>query len=199
MPLAPRNLEMHMTRTITRSYDNYATAAAVVENLEAAGISNSDISVVGKDERAKDSNAAEGAGIGAGVGGAAGLLAGLGMIAIPGIGPVVAAGWLAATAAGAVAGAAAGGLVGSFTSAGLSEEDANYHAETVRRGGTVVSVKAPDEHAATVETIMDGATPIDLDTRIASYREEGWTRFDEKADPYDRSPIAPGRVQSPID
>lgn len=173
-----------MTRTITRSYDNYETAAAVVENLEAAGISSSDISVVGRDERAKDSNAAEGAGIGAGVGGAAGLLAGLGMLAIPGIGPVVAAGWLASTAAGAVAGAAAGGLVGSFTSAGVDEDEAHYHAETVRRGGTVVSVKAPDAHAAAAEAIMDGATPIDRESRTAQYRREGWTRFDERADPY---------------
>jgi uncharacterized membrane protein len=173
-----------MTRTITRSYDSYETAAAVVEKLEVAGIPASDISVVGRDERAKDSNAAEGAGIGAGVGGAAGLLAGLGLLAIPGIGPVVAAGWLASTAAGAVAGAAAGGLVGSFTSAGVDEDEAHYHAETVRRGGSVVSVKAADAHAATAEAIMDGATPIDRDTRAAQYREEGWTRFDEKADPY---------------
>ena len=178
-----------MTRTITRSYDSYEMAAAVVEQLEAAGIAADDISVVGRDERAKDSNAAEGAGIGAGIGGAAGLLAGIGLLAIPGIGPVVAAGWLASTAAGAIAGAAAGGLVGSFTNAGVSEEDAHYYAETVRRGGTVVSVKAADEHAATAEAIMDGATPIDRDTRMAQYREEGWTRFDEKAEPY-KAPAA---------
>lgn len=173
-----------MTRTITRSYDTYETAATVVENLEGAGISDSDISVIGKDDRAKDSNAAEGAGIGAGVGGAAGLLAGLGILAIPGVGPVVAAGWLAATAAGAVTGAAAGGLVGSFTSAGVDEDEANYHAENVRRGGTVVSVKAADAQAASVEAIMDGATPIDRETRVADYQKQGWTRFDEKADPY---------------
>lgn len=178
-----------MTRTITRSYDTYDTASVVVQNLEDAGVSSSDISVVGRDERAKESNAAEGAGIGAGVGGAAGLLAGLGMLAIPGIGPVVAAGWLAATAAGAVAGAAAGGLVGSFTSAGVDEDEAHYYAETVRRGGTVVSVKASDEHAATVETIMDGAAPIDRQSRMAQYRQEGWTRFDESAGPYTRAGI----------
>lgn len=188
-----------MTRTITRSYEGYETAAVVVETLEAAGISDSDISVVGKDDRTNDNNAAEGAGIGAGVGGAAGLLAGLGMLAIPGVGPVVAAGWLAATAAGAVAGAAAGGLVGSFTSAGLSEDDANYHAETVRRGGTVVSVKAPDEHVDTVEAVMDDATPIDRDARLASYRAEGWTEFDAKAPPYSSAAPSAGRPQFPID
>jgi uncharacterized membrane protein len=178
-----------MTRTITRSYDAYDSAAAVVSKLEQAGISSSDISVIGRDERAEESNAAEGAGIGAGVGGAAGLLTGLGLLAIPGVGPVVAAGWLAATAAGAVAGAAAGGLIGSFTSAGISDDDAHYYAETVRRGGTVVSVKAADEHAATVETIMDGASPINRDERIAAYRSDGWTRFDDKAEPYSRTVI----------
>ena len=106
-----------MTRTITRSYDNHETASSVVEQLEAAGISSSNVSIVGRNGDS-ETNTAEGAGIGAGVGGAAGLLAGLGMLAIPGVGPVVAAGWLAATAAGAVAGAAAGGLVGSFVKEG---------------------------------------------------------------------------------
>src|SRR6478752_10172781 len=98
-----------MTRTITRSYDNYATASSVVEQLEGAGISSSNISFVGHNGETDETNAAEGAGIGAGVGGAAGLLAGLGLLAIPGVGPVVAAGWLAATAVGAAAGAATGG------------------------------------------------------------------------------------------
>lgn len=82
-----------------------------------------------------------------------------------------------------VACAAAGGLVGSLTSAGVDEDEANYHAETVCRGGTVVSVKASDEHAASVEEIMDGATPINRETRVADYRKQGWTRFDEKGRP----------------
>jgi uncharacterized membrane protein len=181
---ATQRLETAMTRTITRSYDTYDQAAVAVENLEQAGISSSDISVVGRDPRAQDSNAAEGAGIGAGLGGAAGLLAGVGLLAVPGIGPVVAAGWLAAAAAGAVAGAAAGGLVGSFINAGVDEDEAHYHAETVRRGGTVVSVKAAEEDAALVESILDGATPIDRNARVAEYRQEGWTRFDETAAPY---------------
>ncbi|MCU4180104.1 general stress protein [Bosea sp. BH3] len=177
-----------MTRTITRSYDNYQTARAVVEQLEAAGVSSSDISIVGRDGKTDETNAAEGAGIGAGVGGAAGLLAGLGMLAIPGVGPVVAAGWLAATAAGAVAGAAAGGLVGSFVKEGHDKEEAEYYAETVRRGGTVVSVRTEPEHEPAVSAILDGATPIDRSTREAEYRAGGWDRFDENAGPY-RPPV----------
>ncbi|MGO4741283.1 hypothetical protein AB4099_32500 [Bosea sp. 2KB_26] len=173
-----------MTQTLTRSYDSYETARSVVEALEAAGVSTADISVVGRRAGADDSNAGEGAGIGAALGGAAGLLAGIGLIAIPGIGPVVAAGWLASTAAGAAAGGIAGGVVGALTRAGHSEEDANYYAETIRRGGSVVSVRVSDEQVPAVEAILDGATPIDRDARLAEYRATGWSRFDETAAPY---------------
>jgi len=178
-----------VTQTLTRSYDSYEVAHAVVGQLEAAGVNSSDISIVGRNGKADDSNAGEGAGIGAAVGGAAGLLAGIGMLAIPGIGPVVAAGWLASTAAGAAVGGAAGGIVGALTSAGHSEEDANYYAETVRRGGTVVSVRAADEQVPAIEAILDGATPINRDERLAEYRASGWSRFDETADPYQRPVI----------
>jgi hypothetical protein len=177
-----------MTRTLTRSYDSYETARSVVEQLEAAGVSSSDISIVGRDGMSDETNAAEGAGIGAGVGGTAGLLAGLGLLAIPGIGPVVAAGWLASTAAGAVAGAAAGGLVGSFVKEGHDPNEAEYYAETVRRGGSVVSVRAEPEHEAAIQAILDGATPIDRSVREAEYRAGGWSRFDENAGPY-RPPV----------
>ncbi|HEV7339814.1 MAG TPA: general stress protein [Bosea sp. (in: a-proteobacteria)] len=182
-----------MTRTITRSYDDYAAATAVVEDLESAGFSNSEISVIGRrgdaTDDTDDSNAGEGAGIGAGVGGAAGLLAGLGMIAIPGIGPVVAAGWLAATAAGAAAGAAAGGTIGAMTSAGVDEKDAHLYAESVRRGGSVVSVRTSEARALEAEEIMDRATPVDMATRRADYEREGWTQFDANASPYVRPVI----------
>src|SRR6201988_4752355 len=100
----------------------------------------------GVDDRAE--SAGKGAGIGAGIGGTAGLLAGLGLLAIPGLGPVVAAGWLAATAVGAAAGAATGGIIGALTEAGVSEEDAHTYAEGVRRGGTLVSARVPETDRA---------------------------------------------------
>jgi len=171
-------------RTITRSYDSYDIARRVVEELQSAGFPSANISLIGRHESTDNSNAGEGAGIGAALGGAAGLLAGLGLLAIPGIGPVVATGWLASTAAGAAAGGVTGGLIGAFTSAGEDEDSANYYAETVRRGGTVVSVKAHEDQAPAAEAIMDGATPIDRDARLTDYRNEGWTRFDERGEPY---------------
>lgn len=173
-----------MTRTITRSYEHHDDASLVVSRLEAAGIASDNISMISHGDVGDESNAEEGAALGAAAGGAIGLLAGLGMLAIPGIGPVVAAGWLASTAAGAVGGAAVGGLVGALTSAGESERDANYYAETVRRGGSIISVRVADVRAAEVEAIMDGAGPIDPIARRAEYEREGWRRFDEAAAPY---------------
>ena len=130
-----------MTTTVTGLFDHYSDATSAVDQLKAAGISEDDISIVSKnaDGRYKDNDVGEdagtGAGIGAAVGGVGGLLTGLGIMAIPGVGPVVAAGWLAATAAGAVTGAvvggAAGGLIGALTDSGVDERDAHVYAEGV--------------------------------------------------------------------
>ncbi len=68
-------------------------------------------------------------------------------LAIPGIGPIVAAGPLAATLAGAGVGAVAGGLIGGLTRAGVPEDEANVYAEAVRRGGALVTVRAEDSRA----------------------------------------------------
>ncbi len=128
-----------------------------------------------------------GAGIGAAVGGAGGLLAGLGIMAIPGVGPVVAAGWLAATLTGAVGGAVvggvAGGLIGALTESGVSEEDAHVYAESVRRGGSLVTARVADERYAEADAILAGTNRVDVATRRKLYTEEGWQRFDADADP----------------
>lgn len=94
-------------QTITGLFDTYDDAQRAVAALESAGFAEDDISIVsnnGDGRYERESNAAEGAGTGAGlgavVGGTGGLLTGLGLMAIPGVGPVVAAGWLAATAVG---------------------------------------------------------------------------------------------------
>src|ERR1019366_3825752 len=145
------------TRTIARLYDVYEDAAQTVRDLEASGIPDGDISVVANNadnrhravvrEPGNESvpGAEIGGGLGAIAGGGAGVLAGLGMLAIPGVGPVVAAGWLVALAVGAAGGAAAGGLLGGLVGSGISKEHAEVYAEGVRRGGSLVSVRAPEE------------------------------------------------------
>lgn len=178
-------------KTVNGLFDDYTTAKDVVSDLESAGISSNDISIVAHHAE-NDGNAGEGAGVGAGigaaVGGAGGLLAGLGLLAIPGIGPVVAAGWLAATAAGAVGGAvvggATGGLIGALTNSGVSEADAHIYAEGVRRGGTLVTARVPDERMAEAEAILSDANRIDLVERRRHYTEDGWKVFNESSDPY---------------
>ena len=203
---------------VSRLYDNYSDATRAVSELERAGIPHSDISIVannaegwysedggavnrgaragrdgridrdrdGVDDRAE--GAAAGAGVGAALGGTAGLLAGLGLLAIPGLGPVVAAGWLASTAALAVAGGATGGLIGALTQSGVSEEDANVYAEGVRRGGTLVTARVPDAERARVEAILDRAS-VNLRERAAFYQQSGWSRFDPAAPAYTEEQI----------
>jgi hypothetical protein len=186
-----------MMTAVTRLFDRYDEAHAAVLRLETAGIPATDISIVandvgkryssdkidrdrdGTDDRAEGAGA--GAGLGAAAGGAVGLLAGLGMLAIPGIGPVVAAGWLASTGLGAAVGATAGGIVGALTQAGIGEDDAHVYAEGVRRGGTLVTVRAADADRNRVEQLLSGS--VDFNQRAGTYRQSGWTRFDETAPP----------------
>ena len=177
--------------TITRVYDTYSHASRVVADLEAAGIPTADISLVAnkyisdKYANVDDASAAgSGAGIGAAVGGGTGLLAGLGMLAIPGLGPVVAAGWLAATALGAAAGAATGGVIGALVGNGVSEQDANVYAESVRRGGTMVTARVNDVQLGLARSIMERYSPVDPLTRAAEYQKTGWKQFDPAAAPY---------------
>jgi len=143
---------------IAHSYDTYDHAVRVVHALEAAGVPHDDISMMSGDKDrtigtnvAGDTAADTGAILGTVLGGGAGLLAGLGSLAIPGVGPVVAAGWLIATLTGAGVGAAAGSLLGSLTGTGVEEADAKGYAEHVGRGGTLVTVRASDQDAAQVE------------------------------------------------
>lgn len=200
--------------TVSGLFDNYDDALTAVNKLQALGIDRAQISLVANnaddwygrdttatrtdtrtetrteahDESHAGEGAATGAGIGAVLGGAGGLLTGLGLMAIPGVGPVVAAGWLVATGAGLVAGAAAGGavggMVGAMTSEGVPEERAHVYAEGVRRGGTVVSARVPDEHEAEAQAVLDDEAAVDVTARERLYRDEGWTRFDPEAPAY---------------
>jgi len=197
-----------MTQVVTALYDSYDSAVAAVNALEDAGFPHSEISIVSnnaddryrRDDRTKTAeDAGKGAGIGAAIGGVGGLLTGLGLMAIPGVGPVVAAGWLAATAAGAATGAvvggAAGGLVGALTKEGVPERDAHFYAEGVRRGGTLVSARVDDARAPAARELLQRYKAVDPAVRGAAYRESGWTSFDENAPPYTAEEIAADRAR----
>src|SRR3954469_5423020 len=203
-----------MTKTLTRVYDDYASAEATVQELKNAGLGDSHIGIVasnadgwhkpgggdvdpkhdkdrdGKDDRAE--GAAAGGGIGGVAGGAAGVAAGLGLIAIPGIGPVVAAGWLAALAAGAVGGGVAGGLIGALVESGTSKENAELYAEAVRRGGAIVTAKVPDDEQTKYAAIMDKLA-FDPTARESAWRNSGWNGYDPAAPAFDRGQVRKAR------
>ncbi len=186
-----------MSIVVSRLFDTYDDAKTAVSQLESNGIAHDAISIVANntDDRhgssattgeAADSGTGAGTGatLGTVLGGGAGLLAGLGMLAIPGVGPVVAAGWLVAMATGAGIGAASGGLLGGLVGAGVSETDANVYAEGVRRGGTLVTVRAENDQAAEAERVLDANRAVNTTARGDEYRAEGWTKFDENAPAY---------------
>lgn len=206
-----------MSHIITRLFDNFSDAEHAVIELERVGVPHGDISIVShkSDKRhahvhvrephdntagqAAGKDAGAGAAIGGVVGAAGGVLAGLGLLAIPGLGPVIAAGWLASAAVGAVVGGAvvgaAGGLVGALTHSGVSREEAEVYAEGVRRGGTLVSAKVDNDQLATAEAAIVALPYVDVNARAQAYREDGWSRFDEDAAPYTDEEIEAERMR----
>jgi hypothetical protein len=175
-------------RTIARLYDDYEIAASRVRELERVGIPYDDISIVANNTGNRTASGLEveneavpgaeiGAGLGAIAGGSAGVLTGLGLLAIPGVGPVIAAGWLAALFAGAAGGAAAGGLLGGLVGAGIRRDHAEVYTEGVRRGGTLVSVRTEEEHLGGIAAILDKQA-VDAAGRREEYTAAGWSAYD---------------------
>jgi len=138
---------------------NESSANVIVDNLKNAGFSYNDISVLFPDKRStrdfaheKNTKAPEGAVTGASaggvVGGTLGLLAGIGLLAIPGVGPFIAAGPIMAALSGIAVGAAAGGLAGGLIGLGIPEIEAKRYEEKIRGGNILISV-----HAETSEEV----------------------------------------------
>src|SRR5262245_42194671 len=132
-------------------YPDRTSVEMAVDRLRTAGYRNTDISVLfpqneGTKDFAHEKNtkapegATTGAGAGAIAGGTLGWLAGIGALAIPGIGPLVAAGPIVAALAGAGAGGAVGGIVGALVGMGIPEYEAKRYEGRVKKGGILLSV-----------------------------------------------------------
>ena len=178
-----------MTRTVSKLYDSYSQAQRAVEALEQADFSSSEVSLISRyrdDNTLADdaSGTTTGATAGAVVGGGAGLLAALGVIAIPGIGPLVAAGVLATTLVGAAGGSVVGGLIGALTDFGVSEDDAHVYSEAVRRGSSLVTVRTDDDRSAKADAILNTHTPVDVGQRRQAYMKSGWSKYDPASKGY---------------
>ncbi len=142
----------------TAAFGIYTTQTAVenaIDQLKAAGYRNTDISVLmpenigtkdlGTEKRTKaPEGATAGAGTGLVLGGALGWLAGIGALAIPGLGPFIAAGPIMAALAGAGVAGAVGGVVGSLVGMGIPEYEAKRYEGRVKEGGILLSVHCDD-------------------------------------------------------
>jgi hypothetical protein len=156
-----------------------AQAIAIVDQLKAAGFSNNDISVLLPDKTGtKDfaheqhtkapEGAATGAGTGGVLGGALGWLVGIGALAIPGLGPFIAAGPILAALSGAAAGAALGGVTGALIGLGIPEYEAKRYEGKIKEGNVLISVHTDDStERARAKTIFEQAGVEDI-----SYTEE---------------------------
>lgn len=132
-----------------------AQAVRIVEDLKAAGFSNNDVSALFPDKgtsrdfaHEQHTKAPEGAAAGAGaggvVGGVLGWLAGIGALAIPGVGPLIAAGPIMGALGGAAVGAATGGITGALVGYGMPELEAKRYEGKVRGGNILLSVHTED-------------------------------------------------------
>jgi len=136
-------------------YSNYAGVESGVDALKTAGFRNTDISVlfpenVGTKDFAHEKGtkapegATTGAGTGAVLGGALGWLAGIGALAIPGVGPFIAAGPIMGALAGVGVGGAIGGIAGALIGMGIPEYEAKRYEGRVKDGGILLSVHSDD-------------------------------------------------------
>jgi len=144
-------------------------ASRIVESLKTAGFSNNDISVLLPDKSTtrdfaheKQTKAPEGAATGAltggALGGVLGWLTGIGTLAIPGLGPFIAAGPIMAALSGAAVGGAAGGLVGALVGMGIPEYEAKRYEARVKEGRALISVHTENsDEASRAKQILEQA------------------------------------------
>jgi hypothetical protein len=144
-----------MSKAVIGLIGTQPNAEIIVGELKAAGFSPNDISALLPDKRGtadfaheQNTKAPEGAAIGAGTGGALGgtfgLLVGLGALAIPGLGPLIAAGPLMAALSGAAVGAAVGGLSGALVGMGIPELEAKKYEGKIKDGNILLAVHTDD-------------------------------------------------------
>lgn len=158
-----------MATTVIGIVETRAQAESIVHSLRTAGFHDSDISALLPDRAGtrdfaheNHTKAPEGAVAGAGaggmIGGAIGLLAGVGALAIPGLGPFIAAGPLMAALSGAAAGAGLGGVVGALIGLGIPEIEAKQYEGQLRSGNTLLAVHTGSHEAekAAMRILKDG-------------------------------------------
>src|SRR5712675_938230 len=178
-----------MSKSVFCLSDNEGQAERIVSELKSAGFSNNDISLLFPDKSGtrdfaheQHTKAPEGAATGgvsgAVLGGALGWMVGIGSLAIPGLGPFIAAGPIMAALAGAAGGAAAGGLTGALIGMGIPEYEAKRYEGKVKGGNILLSVHTEDsEERDRAKKIFEAGGAEDI-----SYTGEASVPNDHKSD-----------------
>lgn len=186
-------------------YASVNIAENAVDQLLKSGFSNSDISVLLPDDEStrafaheKNTKAPEGVTAGATtggvIGGTLGVLAGIGALAIPGIGPLIASGPIIAALAGIGAGGTLGGIVGALVGMGIPEYEAKRFEGAVRNGGTLLSVHCDtsQEISRAKQALRDtGARDISVTGEEGARAEEPYYRPRSSFEVIDRRDAAP--------
>src|SRR5258705_4498171 len=164
-----------MAKTVIGILENPGEAQQAVDELLESGFQRRDIGVMSSDLLREAATAATGAAKGMAFGALAGMLLGAVTMAIPGFGPLLVAGPGLALLGGTTLGALAGGIVGALKARGMPEEQANFYAEGVRRGGTLITVNAvTDDLAQRAVEILKRHGAVDVEQRIADWKRPGW-------------------------
>jgi hypothetical protein len=169
-----------MTKTIAGFFRTRIEGETAYDKLLASGLDRDQVSFVAGDTRGHQMpkiGPIEGTGAESempqdvAIGSALGLAAGLVLLVIPGVGPFLAAGPLAAALGGAIAGAGAGGIIGVLRDNGVSEEEAAFYEQGVKRGGSLVTVRGvTEEGEKKARKIMQKSGSIESEELVAQTR-----------------------------
>lgn len=169
-----------MNKKIVGVFYTEHEASRAIEDLKSHGFLTEDISVIARNKRDVEAisdetgtkapeGMASGAATGGILGGVTGLLAGIGALAIPGIGPIIAAGPIAATLTGVAVGAGTGGLVGGLIGLGIPEDEAESYDNYVDEGRILVMVDADNTRASDVYSVFRNHNSANADRYADDY------------------------------
>lgn len=186
-------------------------AEAIVARLKRDRFADNDISVLFPDKSTsrdfaheKNTKAPEGAVAGAGaggvIGGTVGLLAGIGLLAIPGLGPFIAAGPIMASLSGIAAGAALGGVTGALIGMGIPEIEAKRYEGKIKDGNILIAVHAEDsdrvKHAKDIFE-SEGAEDITTGSTASAPKSDDKDNKDNRSPDNRRDRKAPAAASAP--
>lgn len=160
-----------MTKTVIGVFDSRDQAEKAVNEMRESGFDTNEISIVARDTQGSETNENQDEGLdlggigggtttGGALGGLAGLALGAGALAIPGLGPVIAAGPIA----GLISGAAAGGIAGGLIDWGIPEERGQHYEEEVKKGSILAAVRTEEQNINDAANTMRSWGARDVET-----------------------------------